>query len=344
MPTVKDVAQLANVSTATVSRTLSNPDKVQKSTRIRVQTAAKRLGYAPNAMARSLRRRESKTVLVILPDIANPFFSDIIHGIEDVAQGADYKVLLSDADHSVDRALYFMELYDSKQVDGILLLTADVPRDVFEMHHRVDSVPLVMACEYFTNSTLPVVDIDNLGSAKHAVDYLLSLGHTRIAVITGPLRNPICADRLRGYQQSLRAADIVPDPALIVEGEFDFQSGFNSAHQLLSGDHRPTAIFCQNDEMAIGALNAAKELAIEVPIELSVIGFDNIQFSEYCEPPLTTVHQPRQLIGEKAMKSLLDRLQNKKTMLHQSLATELIIRKSAGPCAGFSGNVESPRE
>ncbi len=332
MATVKDVARLAGVSTATVSRTLSNPDKVQEATRIKVISAAKKLGYSPNAMARSLRRQESKTILVILPDIANAFFSEIVQGIEDIAHREGYKILLGDAGNSASRAMSYVDLYDSKQVDGIILLTAEVSREVFENKFLQSQMPVIMACEYFPGSPIPVININNQESAQHAVAYLLSLGHTQIATITGPSNSPITVDRNIGYERALAAQNIPINEHFSVGGDYSFQSGKDAGRVLLQLTNPPTAIFCHNDEMAIGVLNIARELNLNVPNDLSVIGFDDIPFSEYCEPALTTVHQPRELIGQNAMKALLDRLHEKhgkKGILSQSLPTQFIVRKSA---------------
>lgn len=328
MATVKDVAKLAGVSTATVSRALADPAKVSTLTRNKVDRAVAEIGYSPNAMARNLRRRESKTIVVILPDIANPFFSEIIHGIESIAHQQDYKILLGDAGHNMDRAVAYFDLVQSKQADGLLVLTAEFPLHIilnFKNKHRP---PIVMACEYIHEISVPTVKIDNEQGAFKAVEYLLSMGHREIAAITGPMENPICADRQKGYFKALHNSDIQAQTNWIIEGDFSFQSGYNLGRQLLSTENRPTAIFCHNDEMAIGVLKIARELDISVPNKLSIVGFDDIKFSEYCEPTLTTIHQPRQLIGESAMKLMLDILKGKSVQSTITLPAQLIVRNS----------------
>lgn len=329
MPTIKDVARAANCSTATVSRALANPEKVSDATRHRVAQAVAEVGYSLNAAARNLRRSESRTIVVILPNITNPFFSDVIRGLESVAHQAGYQVLLGDAGNNPDRVASYFNLVPSNQADGIILLSTDVPMSLVRERQADAGFPLVMACEYFDNLSLPTIHIDNEQAAHKATEYLVSLGHQRIATITGPARNPICKDRLRGYHHGLSDAGLSIQEDWIVEGDFTFHSGYEQGRILLQQEKmRPTAIFCQNDEMAIGVLKAARDAGVIVPEQLSVIGFDDIGFSQYCEPELTTVHQPREAIGRTAMRLLLDILKHRNVPLDQSLKTQLIVRSS----------------
>lgn len=331
MPTIKDVARAANCSTATVSRALANPEKVSDATRQRVAQAVAEVGYSLNAAARNLRRSESRTIVVILPDIANPFFSEVISGLESVAHQAGYQVLLGDAGHNPERVKSYFNLVPSNQADGILLLTTEVPMALVKERQADSGFPLVVACEYFDNLSLPTIHIDNEQAANRATEYLISLGHRAIATLSGPGGNPICKDRLSGYRRGLASAGIEVQPDWILEGDFSFHSGYEQGRILLQRDRqRPSAIFCQNDEMAIGVLKAARDLDIRVPEQLSVIGFDDIGFSQYCEPELTTVHQPRQAIGRTAMRLLLDILKDRNVPFDQTLKTQLIVRGSTG--------------
>lgn len=331
MPTIKDVAQAAACSTATVSRALAHPERVSEAVRLRVAKAIAEVGYSPNAAARNLRRSESRTIVVILPDIANPFFSQVISGLEAVAHQAGYQVLLGDGGHNPERVQSYFNLVPSNQADGIILLTTEVPMALVKERQAGSGFPLVMACEYFDTLSLPTIHIDNEQAAARATEYLLSLGHERIATITGPAQNPICQDRLSGYRRELEAAGHGFDPAWVAEGNFTFKSGYETGRRLLSETgQRPTAIFCQNDEMAIGVLKAARDLKIPVPEQLSVVGFDDIGFSQYCEPELTTVHQPRDDIGRNAMRLLLDLLNKRDVPFDQTLKTHLIVRDSTG--------------
>lgn len=330
MPTIKDVAQAAGCSTATVSRALANPEKVTEATRARVAHAIAEVGYSPNVAARNLRRSESRTIVVLLPDIANPFFSEIIAGLEEVAHRAGYQVLLGDCEHDTGRARAYFDLLPTNQADGIILLTAEVPLALVRDRRAGNDFPLVMACEYFDDLPLPTVAIDNQLAAERAIEYLVSLGHERIATIAGPMHNPICKDRITGYRAQMRRAGLGIRDDWIVEGDFAFLSGYRQGRALLErpGVKRPTAIFCHSDEMAIGLLKAARDLDIAVPEALSVVGFDNIGFSEYCEPELTTISQPRDEIGRSAMRLLLDLLGHKQVPMQQTLTTQLIVRDS----------------
>lgn len=328
MPTVKDVAKVAGVSTATVSRALANPEKVSESTRAKVAQAVAETGYSPNAAARNLRRSESKTIVVILPDIANPFFSDIISGLEETAHSAGYKVLLGDSAHDPERAQGYFDLVPTNQADGIVLLTTEIPYALVKDRQANSGFPMVMACEYFNELTIPTIHIDNERGAAKAVDFLISLGHEVIGTISGPSNNPICVDRHQGYVSELQKAGLTIHDGLVREGDFSFSAGYEQGSAMLSQTEKPTAIFCHNDEMAIGVIKAARDLNINVPTELSVIGFDNIKFGEYCEPELTTVHQPREDIGKQAMKLLLDIIAEKEVPIDKKLKTQLIVRES----------------
>ena len=331
MATVKDIAKLAGVSTATVSRALADPQKVTDATKLKVQAAAQQLGYAPNAIARSLRTQESRTIVVILPDIGNHFFTDIIKGIEQIAHKNAYKVLIGDAGNDVERAKKYLELVHSKQVDGVLSLTADIPIDSFLDQAGKAKFPLVMACEYYPESTIPSVHIDNEYSARLVLENLVQMGHYKIACITGSSNNPISIARVKGFTDCMNKWALPLPVEYIVEGDYSLLSGYQVAGELLSLEDRPSAIFCHNDEMAIGVLKRAREMNIRVPEELSVVGFDNIPFCEYSTPQLSTVHQPKQLIGETAMKLLLNILSGKKPNPEITLPTQLIVRGTTMP-------------
>ncbi|MCW8348160.1 DNA-binding transcriptional regulator CytR [Vibrio sp. ZSDZ65] len=331
MATMKDVAQLAGVSTATVSRALMNPEKVSSSTRKRVEEAVLEAGYSPNSLARNLRRNESKTIVTIVPDICDPYFSEIIRGIEDAAIEHGYLVLLGDSGQSQKRENSFVNLVFTKQADGMLLLGTDLPFDISKPEQK-NLPPIVMACEFAPELELPTVHIDNLTSAFEAVNYLSQLGHKRIAQISGPDTAFLCRFRQQGYQQALRRAGIPMNPSYTAKGDFTFEAGAKSVRTLLALPEPPTAIFCHNDIMAIGAMQEAKKLGLRVPQDLSFVGFDDIQFAQYCDPPLTTISQPRYEIGRQAMYTMLEVLQGVDVRAGSRLLdTELVIRDSAAP-------------
>ena len=331
MATMKDVAQLAGVSTATVSRALMNPEKVSVPPRQRVETAVLEAGYSPNTLARNLRRNESKTIITIVPDICDPYFAEIIRGIEDAAVENDYLVLLGDSGQQKKRESSFVNLVFTKQADGMLLLGTDHPFDVSKAEQK-NLPPMVMACEFAPELELPTVHIDNLTSAFEAVNYLAQLGHKRIAQISGPTSATLCQFRQQGYQQALRRAGVTMNPAYSTVGDFTFEAGAQAVRQLLALPEQPTAIFCHNDAMAIGAIQEAKKLGLRVPHDLSIVGFDDIQFAQYCDPPLTTISQPRYEIGRQAMLMMLDMLKGNDVQAgSRLLEAKLVVRGSTAP-------------
>ncbi|ELY4081571.1 DNA-binding transcriptional regulator CytR [Cronobacter sakazakii] len=324
--TMKDVAVRARVSTATVSRALMNPEKVSQATRNRVEQAAIDVGYLPGSLNRNLKRNESRTILVIVPDICDPFFSEIIRGIEVTAAEQGYLVLIGDCAHQNQQEKTFIDLIITKQIDGMLLLGSRLPFDASKEEQR-NLPPMVMANEFAPELELPTVHIDNLTAAFNAVNYLHELGHQRIACIAGPEEMPLCHYRLQGYVQALRRSGMTVDPHYIARGDFTYEAGANALEQLLNLPQPPTAIFCHSDVMALGALSMAKRRGFRVPDDLSIIGFDNIALAEFCDPPLTTVAQPRFGIGREAMLLLLSQL-NGHTVSSGSrlLDCELVLR------------------
>ncbi|MGZ0752876.1 DNA-binding transcriptional regulator CytR [Kluyvera sichuanensis] len=326
--TMKDVALQANVSTATVSRALMNPEKVSQATRNRVEQAALEVGYLPQMQGRNMKRNESRTILVIVPDICDPFFSEVIRGIEVTAAAQGYLVLIGDCAHQNQQEKTFIDLIITKQIDGMLLLGSRLPFDA-SIEEQRNLPPMVMANEFAPELGLPTVHIDNLTASFDAVNYLHELGHQRIACIAGPEEMPLCHYRLQGYVQALRRCGITVDPHYIARGNFTYEAGANALEQLLALPQPPTAIFCHSDIMALGALSYAKRQGLKVPDDLSIIGFDNISLAEFCDPPLTTVAQPRFDIGREAMLLLLNQLSGQLVDSGSRLLDcELIIRGS----------------
>lgn len=326
--TMKDVALKAKVSTATVSRALMNPDKVSQATRNRVEKAAREVGYLPQPMGRNVKRNESRTILVIVPDICDPFFSEIIRGIEVTAANHGYLVLIGDCAHQNQQEKTFIDLIITKQIDGMLLLGSRLPFDA-SIEEQRNLPPMVMANEFAPELELPTVHIDNLTAAFDAVNYSYEQGHKRIGCIAGPEEMPLCHYRLQGYVQALRRCGIMVDPQYIARGDFTFEAGSKAMQQLLDLPQPPTAVFCHSDVMALGALSQAKRQGLKVPEDLSIIGFDNIDLTQFCDPPLTTIAQPRYEIGREAMLLLLDQMQGQHVGSGSRLMDcELIIRGS----------------
>ncbi len=326
---MQDVAKRANVSTATVSRVLSNPDKVSESTKKRVLEAIDELNYQPHVVARQFRTMQTKIILVVVPDITSAFFSQILRGIEHVAIEHGYQVILADTENKTEREREYMNILHQKQADGMVLLTARMNKH--ELEEISDAFPVVLACEYMDELNTPTVSIDNISSSRKAIQHFIDMGHRKIAHITGPMDVILSRDRLRGYQQAMYSNDLPMDSLYIQEGNFTIESGYNQMKKLLSLDEPPTAVFVFNDEMAIGAINAVRDQGLSVPEDIAVIGFDNINMAPIFTPKLTTIDQPKYEIGQKAMNLLLS-LINKEPLEKRKfvLKDELVIRETCG--------------
>ena len=303
MVKMSEVAQLAKVSTSTVSRVLSNAPYIAEETRQRVLEAVKALNYRTNRLASNFRKRSSKTVVVVLPDITNVFFSKIVQGFQKVARESDYHVLLGDTGNSLQVEKEFIDLVKERFVDGLILTTARVPKEEIEAISQV--MPVVLACEYLQGYDIPTVSIDNIGAAQEATEHLIKLGHKRIGFITGPLSIILSRDRLKGYRQAMLSNEIFVDESLIQEGDFTVESGYSITMKLLTANSLPTAIVASNDEMAVGAMKAIKKTGLRIPEDVAVIGFDDIPLCTLVEPELTTIAQPKYDIGCQAMELLL---------------------------------------
>lgn len=331
MATMKDVAHLAGVSTATVSRALTNPEKVSAATHVKVEQAMQDSGYSPNSLARNLRRNESKTIVAIVPDICDPYFAEIIHGIEETAHEHGYIVFIGDSGKYQAQHGAISNLMFTKQVDGMLLLGTKLPFNVSKQEQK-SLPPLVMACEYAPELELPTIHVDNLTAAFEAVNYLTSVGHKQIAQIIGDPNSALTKFRVQGYQQALRRVGITLNPSYTLTGGFSFKTGANAMTHLLSLPTPPTAVFCHSDVVAIGAMRQAKRLGFRVPKDISVMGFDDIQFAEICEPMLTTISQPKYEIGKQAMLELLRVLKSGDIKSgSRLLEAKLRIRESVSP-------------
>lgn len=334
MANIKTIAAAAGVSIATVSRVLQEPEKVRPSTREKVMEAVRAAGYQPNAMASALRRKRSDSVVVVVPNIQNPFFAGVVQGIEHTAHAEGYQLLLGESGSAGARLDSYAGLLGSKVADGLILLGAQLPPSLEKMLLAGQSLPapLVMACEYRRDHALPTVRIDNVAAARAATRHLIDLGHRRIATLTGPLDNPLGQDRLAGFQAAMREAGLEVPPYAITTGAFDLGTGYAGMLRLLEVPVRPTAVFIASDEMAIGALAAAKARGLSVPADLSVVGFDGLRFADYSDPPLTTVVQPCADLGAMAMRHMVEAIRTgDRAATDIVLPTRLLARRSSGP-------------
>ncbi len=328
MSNIRRVAELAGVSVATVSRTLKNPDVVAPATRERVQAAVAAANYRPNGMAVQFRSRRTGNLVVLVPLIANSFFARVIAGIQQAAQAAGYRVLLCDTAGDERREREYAELVYARQADGVIQLRAFDP-----FAGQGDIPPVVNACEVLAEHPWPKVRLDNRAAARCLTEHLLALGHRRIALIKGPEDSPLTLERLAGYQEALTQAGIALDPGLLHEGDFTLAAGAAAAKALLALPERPTALFCCSDEMAIGALQVLRRSGLRVPEDISLAGFDDIAFAAYTEPPLTTIAQPAEAFGQRAVAMLLEVLNGGTPAAREVvLPFELKVRGSTGVC------------
>ncbi len=330
---IADVARVAGVSVATISRALANPGVVSPETRARVMEAVRQTGYTPNAAARNLRARTTMMALVVVPDLANPFFAEVLRGIDKSLSASGYGLIIGNLDNSAEKEARYVDFAFAGQVDGVLLLCGHVPSS--KGRSMLDTnLPVVAACERIVDARLPLVEVDNRAAAVNAVNHLIGLGHRRIGYISGPSSNVLDQERQRGYGDALRAAGIPADPGLVFHGDFSFRSGAAAATAVLAlpEPQRPTAIFAANDEMAIGFLKTVHAAGHRVPRDFSVVGFDAIDYADYCEPTLTTVFQPRREIGERVADLLVSAMKSPENPVPALtvLETALLVRQSTG--------------
>jgi len=332
MVTIKDVAREAGVSVGTASQALRGSAVVRETTRRRVLAVATRLRYQPSALARGLVTRRTHTVGLLISDIANPFFIRAVRAVEDVAQENGYNVILCNTDEDPAKETQYLRVLTEKRVDGIILATTTgslrMIRDI-----RWRRIPLVLFDRELPGVATDIVKVDGILGGRLATEHLLGFGHRRIAIIHGPLVRSTGVERLEGYLTALRAAAVRPDPALIQEGNFKQDSGRELTRRLLDLSPRPTALFCTNNLMTVGSLQALRELRVRIPGELSLVGYDDMEWWTLTQPPLTTVGQPVYDLGREAMRLLLVQIGRKTPRRPQRvvLKPELLLRDSCGP-------------
>ena len=333
MANIYDVAKRAGVSTATISRVLSRPDVVAPDTRRKVLAAIDSLGFTPNAAAKNLRTLRTAKLLVTVPDISNPFFSLILQGIEDAAQREGYSVLVGDTQHDAGREEKYALMLRRKEADGLIFLGHRLPKEAATLVRAMlpAQAPVVNGCEFSPNLGIPSVHIDNATAASDAMEHLYRLGHRRIGIITGPLVSPLSRDRLAGATARAKKARAERD-TIVMNGDFSIESGSVAAERLLGRKQPPSAIFCFNDEMAMGVIQTARLRGLRIPRDLSVVGFDDIRFARYVDPPLTTVAQPMRQIGEGTVRLLVEILRGTGAPPESvTLPHMLVVRSSTAP-------------
>jgi len=331
LSTIKHVAARAGVSFTTVSHVVNRTRPVSDDARMRVERAIAELGYFPSAVARALKTSQTRILGVIVPNITNPFFSELMRGIEDVCLRRQYSVFLCNGDDDRDRQARSLETLLERRVDGVLLATPTGPAATLAKRLSSANMKTVVVDRSLPGVVADQVRIDHQAGARLAVEHLLALGHRRIACLAGPSSFAASGARVAGWRKALARARIKPADDWLLEGDFRAASGHELTRRLIArGD--VTAIFASNDLLGIGALRAAAEQGCPVPKRLSIIGFDGIEMGAFTYPALTTVGYPIRTIGETAATVLIERIAGHKTETTEIVvAPEIILRESTGP-------------
>ena len=327
--TIRDVAAQAGVSHQTVSRVINGTDYVTPETTARVRQAITTLDYQPNAIARSMARGRTGLLGCIAPNLTDYTFASIIDGADAEMRQHGYFLLSASAGDGATFATLIDELVNGRRVEGLIVIN---PYADDRHTHLPTDFPIVFAGARPRQELAYSVALDDVAVARQATQHLLDLGHHHLAHITGPLAEDCAQDRRAGFYQALQAAGLLPNPALEVEGDWSAQSGYQALQQLAQRGPLPTAIFAQNDQMAAGALRAARDLGLTIPDQLSIIGVDDIPMAAYFTPPLTTMRQDFQAIGQKAARLLLNAIAEPDAPQQQLLLNaEPVLRRSTKP-------------
>jgi DNA-binding LacI/PurR family transcriptional regulator len=326
--TIKDVARVAGVSYSTVSRALNDSPHISAETKLHVRRTAAEMGYLPSAVGRSLVTQRTSTLGVVVQTLTDPFLAEIVSSVEGTALFHGYGLILASSGEDPEREARALHALRERRVDGVVLVAASWRKEDREKAGAI-GIPMVLICNPRQEEYIcPAVDADNQAGGRAATQHLLELGHRRIAHIAGPTLEYDAADRRDGYVQALTDWGVVPDPALIWPGGFRPEHGIAAMKYLLASPQRPTAVFCYNDAVALGAMRAAREAGLRIPQDLSVVGFDDIDLAPFLEPPLTTIAQPKRQMGECAVHMLLDMLAGNPPPPGRHLPVSLVVRAS----------------
>ncbi|WP_170462413.1 LacI family DNA-binding transcriptional regulator [Ruegeria arenilitoris] len=332
--TIQDVARVANVSAATVSRVLSNPGVVSDRTRESVLQAIQSTGYRVNRAARNLRMQRANAVLVLVPNLGKPFYSGILAGISEAFSGTDFNVLITDTESDPIGETTLADYFLDGRIDGALALDGQLNETALQKCASAGAGDrVVFLCEWVTGQPFPVIRSDNAKGARLAIRHLYDLGHRKIAHVTGPEGNVLTTARREGMVAERTRLGLPARPEWIIRGDFSLESGYEAAARILDMPDRPTAVFCSADMVAFGLIAGLHAGGLRVPQDISVVGFDDIEMSEYYVPALTTIRQDRHLLGQRAAKVLLSRLSDDRHTpdAETPIPVELIVRESTAP-------------
>ena len=331
-PTIRDVARQAGVSHQTVSRVINGSEGVLPETRALVETAIEQMGYRPNAIARSMARGQTRTLACISPNLTDFTFASVIEGAEVEARQHGYFMLSSSASDPEAFRELVDELVGHRRVDGLIVIN---PYSDERFEYTPKDFPLVFIGASAHEKNICSVSLDDEKVAYEATRHLIVLGHTKIALVTGPMEEDCSQDRAEGYRRAMSEAGIAFDESMVIEGDWSATSGQDALLSFVKQGRVPTAVFAQNDRMAMGVLRAARDMNIKVPTQLAVIGVDDMPLSSYFDPPLTTMRQDMPRIGQEATRMLLDIIQKKSPTVHDlKLPAELVVRQSTSEKGG----------
>ncbi|MEU6646415.1 substrate-binding domain-containing protein [Saccharomonospora sp. NPDC046836] len=332
-PSIKDVAERAGVSVGTVSNVLNHPERVAENTRATVLSAISALGFVRNSSAAQLRAGTSRSIGLIVLDMANPFFHDVARGVEKIADELGYAVVLCNSDDEVTRENRYLQVLEEQRVRGVLITPIEVSSDRLDALRR-RGTPAVLVDRHDPRVNCCSVAVDDVVGGELAGAHLVAHGHRKILYFTGPLALRQCADRLTGLRRAVAAAGLDPEETVeVVEGRvMNARSAHDAARPRLAAGAVPTAAFCANDLMALGVLRAAVSTGRRVPEDLAIVGYDDIEFAADAAVPLTSIRQPTQQIGRTAAQLLVEECDNPDTHAHQQVMfkPELVVRDSTG--------------
>lgn len=332
MATIKDVALRAGVSVTTVSHVINGTRFVSGDSRGRVEEAVRSLGYVPSAVARSLKHNATRILGMLIPNNSNPYFAEIIRGVEERCYAAGYNLILCNSNDDAGRQAAYLRVLTEKRVDGVVFVASGSEAGLVSPLADVP-MPLVVVDREVPAVAADLVEVDHGAGGELATRHLIGLGHAEVACISGPPHLSPSSQRRAGWKRALAAAGIARHEGDLVRGDFTPRGGYQAMEALLRRPHPPTAVFVCNDLMAIGALASAHEHGVDVPGRLSIVGFDDIELAAYAHPPLTTVAQPKLRIGTMAAELLLERIDGaRREPRRVILDPELVVRASTA-CA-----------
>ncbi len=331
MTTIADVARSAGVSPVTVSRVINGAPNVRASTRAAVEQAIADLHYVPSVVARSLRSKRTYALALVVPDITNPFWTTVARGVEDAAQNGNYSVLLCNTDENPAKQHRYLDMIVSQRVDGVIIAPYDSDAQSL-VRLRERNIPTVVIDRRINGWNVDTVYCDSIASACALARHLIGLGHTRIALITGPKGASTAEDRLDGYCHALDEAGLTIDPTLIKRGEYRAESGFSLMEELLNSSNPPTAVVTANNLIAIGAFETIRLHKLSVPQDIALVTFDDLPDISRFFPFFTVISQPAYEMGQEAARLLLERLDAGNLLETRCiiLPTRLVARVSCG--------------